>query len=153
LRSQARACKREKRRAWRPAPPGLHLLQGVEKEGDFDFGGVGGIGAVDDVGLDVPGEIGPDGAGRRLAVVGGAHEVAIDLDGVVAFQKQGHNGPGAHELGEAVVKGPVFMHCVEGPGLVQGEVQHLHGLDLEAVFFKAADDFAHQPPGHAVGFD
>ena len=44
-----------------------NLLQGVKKEGDLDFGGLGGVGAVDDVGLDVLGEIGPDGAGRGLA--------------------------------------------------------------------------------------
>jgi hypothetical protein len=49
---------------------GSHLFQGVEKEGDFDLGGVGSVGAVDDVGLDFPGEVSPDGAGRGLAVGG-----------------------------------------------------------------------------------
>ena len=62
-------------------------------------------------------------------------------------------GPELMNLRQAVVKGPLLMHRIEGLGLVQGKVQHLHGPDLEAVFFKAADDVADQPPGHAVGFD
>ena len=62
-------------------------------------------------------------------------------------------GPELMKVRQAVEKGPFLMHRIEGLGLLQGKVQHLHGADLEAVFFKAADDVADEAALHPVGFD
>jgi len=131
----------------------LNLFQIFEEEGDFRAGGVRAVGPVDEVFLYAPGEILPDGARRGLAVVGGAHEVPVHLDGVFPLQDQGHDGAGTHEFGEAGVKVVLFMHRIKGPGLLPGEAQHLHGPDFQAGPLEPADDLADQPPPHAVGFD
>src|SRR5690606_35805989 len=57
-----------------------------KEESDFDRGGLGSVGAMDGIGIDAVGKVGADGARLGLLGVGGAHQVAVLLDGVVAFE-------------------------------------------------------------------
>src|SRR5688572_319702 len=56
---------------------GLRQLGAREEEGDLLARGVGTVGSVDRVALDVGAELLPDRAGRGLAAVGRAHDLAV----------------------------------------------------------------------------
>src|SRR5882672_1274885 len=58
----------------------------AEEEADFARRGVRGIRAVHHVLLDACSEVGADRAGCSLLRIGGAHEIAVARDGVVAFE-------------------------------------------------------------------
>src|SRR4030042_6355168 len=100
-------------------------FQVIKKEGNLGGGALRAVRAVHNVLLNILGEIGPDGAGSGLAVIRGPHQVPVDLDGVFPFQDHGHDGPGTHELSEAIIKGPLPMHRIKGPGLLKGETHLL----------------------------
>src|SRR5689334_21270458 len=57
----------------------------IEVEGDFGGRIRGAVGSVHRIALNALGELPADGPGGCLGWVGGAHHVAIDLDGVLAF--------------------------------------------------------------------
>ena len=63
------------------------------------------------------GEIGADRAGRGLLRVGGAHQVAVLRDGVLAFEHLDHHRAGDHELDQVLEERPLAVHGVEALGL------------------------------------
>ena len=63
------------------------------------------------------GEIRADRAGCRLLRIGGAHQVAILLDRVFAFQHLDHHRAGDHELDQVGEEGPLAVHGVEALSL------------------------------------
>src|SRR5258706_5710312 len=69
-----------------------------EEVGDFDAGSLHAVGAMHGVGVYALGKIGADGPFGRLLGVGRAHQVAVFLDGVLAFQHLHDDGPGYHEI-------------------------------------------------------
>src|SRR5229473_1843256 len=73
-----------------------------EEEDDLGPRRLGRIRTVDRVRLDRFGEILADGAGRGLGRVGGAHDLAVEGDGVLALQHLNDNRAGDHEGDEVV---------------------------------------------------
>ena len=87
--------------------------------------------------------------GRRR--VGRAHEDAHAFDDALAFDDDGDDGAGAHELQEALEEGLVLVvGVVLGEQLAGGD-HELEALDRVALGLDAAQDFTGQAAGVAVG--
>src|SRR5690606_6166393 len=125
----------------------------VEPKLDFPLCRLGAVGPVAQIPAHVGGEVVPDGAGRRLAAVGGSQQVAGDADGLPARPDHGHHGGGSDELEQGWEEGLVNVGCVVAAGQVFYHPLHLHGFQTQAFGFQAADDGAHQAAVHGVGFD
>ena len=57
-------------------------------------------------------------SGGRLGRIGGAHDVAVFGDGVLAFEHLDHHRPGDHEIDELAEERPRLVHGVERLGLL-----------------------------------
>src|SRR5262245_33908473 len=111
------------------------------------------VGAVYRVGLDALGEVGADGARRGLLRIGGAHDLAILRDGVLAFEHLQQHRTRGHVLHEILEERTRGVHGVETFGIALREMLHARGDHLEAGLFEAAQDLADEVTGDAVGFD
>src|SRR3954447_3718761 len=67
-------------------------LFGFEEAGDFVGGGFGGVGGVDEVGLDAHAEVASDGAGGGFVGLGDATDAADCFYAVDAFPAGGDDG-------------------------------------------------------------
>src|SRR2546427_13309022 len=131
----------------------LWRLQRAEEIGQFELGRLLGIGAVDSVVLDVgPADL-TDRAFSSLGRVRRAHQIAVPLDRVLAFQREDHDGPRGHEAAEAVEERPLFMHVIEGFGLGLGQPHHLDRERDQASLLTALDDGTDQVAAHSVRLD
>src|SRR6185369_12706362 len=98
-------------------------------------------------GLDRGREVLADGAGRRLGGVGGAHEIAPALNGVVALQHDRDARPLGHEGHQALEERALAVHGIEAGRVGLAHVDHLDRQDLEAGLLDARQDL----PGRAAG--
>ena len=131
----------------------LWRLQCAEEIGQFELGRLRGIGAVDSVVLDVGPVDLADRAFSGLGRVGRAHQIAVPLDRVLAFQREDHDGPRGHEAAEAVEELPLFMHVIEGFGLGLGQPHHLDRDRDQASLLVALDDGPDQVAAHSIRLD
>src|SRR3546814_2186502 len=83
-----------------------------EEESDFRSSGFSSVGAVNCVGVDAVGEIGADGAGLSFLGIGGAHQVAVGLNGIFAFQNLHEHGTRDHEIYKILEEGTLFVNSV-----------------------------------------
>src|SRR3989441_8127421 len=138
-------------RAWRDSA--LRRLQRAEEKRKLELGRLRGIGPVNGVVFDV-GPIGlADRAFGGLGRVGRAHQIAVPLDRVLAFQHEDHDGPRGHEAAEAVEERPLFVHVIEGFGLGLGQPYHLDRDRDQASLLTALDDGPDQVAAHSVRLD
>src|SRR3954453_12720280 len=82
-------------------------LFGFEEARDFVSGGFGGVGGVDEVGLDAHAEVATDGAGGGFAGFGNATDAADCVYAVDALPAGGDNGGEHHELLDVAEEGEV----------------------------------------------
>src|SRR5690606_3697624 len=135
-----------------PGSAGVDVHAGEEKR-DLGLGGLGGIRAVDGVGIDAVGEVGTNGPRGRLLRVDGAHQVAVPADGGLPFEHLDHHRAGRHEIHQVIEEGPLAVHRVEGLGLGAREVHHPGRDDPQARFFEAGIDLADDVLRDGVGLD
>src|SRR3546814_12591905 len=100
------------------------------------------VGAVHRVGFDGLGEIGADGARRRILRIGRAHHLAVLGHGALALQHLHHHRTGGHEAAEVVDERPRPVHGVEALGLLAAHVDALAGADADAGTREAVDELA-----------
>src|SRR3989441_8001983 len=131
----------------------LWRLQCAEEIGQFELGRLCGIRAVDSVVLDVGPVDLADRAFSGLGRVGRAHQIAVPLDRVLAFQREDHDGPRGHEAAEAVEERPLFVHVIEGFGLGLGQPHHRDRDRDQASLLTALDDGPDQVAAHSVRLD
>ena len=79
--------------------------------------------------LDAGGEIGADGSGGRLLRVGRAHDVAVALNRVLAFEHLHHHGSRGHVPHQVLVERALAVHGIERLGLRLREMLHAAGDD------------------------
>ena len=84
-----------------------------EEERQFDRGRLRRVRPVNAVALDIGGEQLADGALGGIGRIGGAHDFAQSLDGVLALQRHDDDRPLGHELHQAAEEGPLPVHGVE----------------------------------------
>src|SRR3546814_14199012 len=85
--------------------------------------------AVHRIGIDAVGEIGADGAGRGVLGVGGAHQIAVSGNGILAFQRLNHHRAGDHELDQRVEERTFALYRIKPFRLAAREVLHLRGKE------------------------
>ena len=120
---------------------------------EFDGGGLGGIGGVDNVGHFVVAEITTDGAFGGGLGIGGAKEVADMGDDVFTAEGDGDDGGTLHESGDVWEEGFVGDVGVVLFEELVGELHHFAAADAEAFGFKAFEDFAVEAFGDAIGLE
>src|SRR6516162_3593189 len=128
-------------------------LGGTEEVGDLAGGGVGGIGAVHYVLFDTGRKLRADGAWCRLLWIGGAHDVAVARDGVVAFQHLHDHGTGGHVTHQVLEERALPVNGIEALGFALGQLQHARGDDREAGLLEATTDLPDEIRLRAVRLD
>ena len=64
-----------------------------------------------------------------------------------------HDRTARHEIGQRVVERTVRVHRIKLLGLMLGDLQHLHGKNVKAVFLELLNDVADRVLLHRVGLD
>src|SRR5204862_75239 len=128
-------------------------LERAEEEGDLERRRLRGVRAVNRSGLDRCRELLADRAGRRLGGIGGAHEVAPRLDGVIGLEHQRDARALRHERAQALEEGPLPVDGVEARGVVERHADELGGEHLEARLLDLREDRAGRALGDRVGLD
>src|SRR5574338_1244867 len=120
---------------------------------EFEGRGLGRVRTVRRVALDRSPEFLAQRARVCLCRIGRAHQRAPRADGVGCLERQHHDRSRRHEGGEPGKKRPVAVYGVEPFGLLAGEVQALHGTNLEARRFNTLENRARMAGRHSVWFD
>ncbi len=100
-----------------------------EEERDLARGVLEAVGAVHDILLDARRQVRADRARRGLLRIGGAHELAVLRDGVVALEHLHHDRTRDHEADQVLEERPLAVHGVEALGLRLRQLQHAGGDD------------------------
>ena len=108
---------------------------------------------MDGVGFDAFGQFLADRAGFGVCRVGCAHDVAVALHGVFAFQNLHDDGAADHEINQFAEEGALFVHGVEAFGLFAAHVDALGSNDAQAGFFQHLGDRTGQVTAGCVGLD
>src|SRR5690606_17163895 len=120
---------------------------------DLDLGVVEAVRAVDGVLADAVGVGLADGALRRVRGVGGAHQIAVARDGVLALEHAHDDGAARHEVHELTEEGALLVHGVEPLGRLPAELDHARRADPEAGAFDHGEDVADVVLLDGVGLD
>ena len=108
---------------------------------------------MDGVVLDMGAESLAQRAFRGFRRVGGAHEVAMSLDGLLAFQRNDNNRSGGHEAAQAVEERPLLVDVVKAFSLGLRKPHELHRHRHQSGLLVALQDgSALMPPG-GIGLD
>src|SRR5450755_796544 len=107
-------------------------LQGREEVTDLILGGRQRIRAVNRVVIDRFREIGANGSRRGFPGVGCAHQLAIEGDGILAFEDLDNHRARAHELDQSAEKGPFAVNRIKAFRLIAGQRRHPRGDDPES---------------------
>src|SRR5207247_6054573 len=99
------------------------------------------IGPVSVIALDGLSKISSNRAGPRLCRVCGAHKVSPHLDRVLSRQDHQNDRSLGHEDRQALEERTFPVNGVKPFSLRLGKVDHLHGLNAQAMSFDASDDF------------
>ena len=125
----------------------------TEEALDLDLGVFDRVGAVDEVFAGAAGIVAADSTGSRFLKLGGAHDDAHALYGVVALYDHGEDGAARHvgdDLREEGLIGDVGIVLAQDR-LIEG---HHFGIDDFVVLaLDAGDDLAHQAALDAVGLE
>jgi hypothetical protein len=95
-------------------------LEAGEEVADFEGGGIRSVGAMSAIVADAGAEVAADGAGGGFLGVGGAHGVSPLDDGAFGLEDEGEDFAGAHEVGQFVEKGALFVDSVKAAGFFFG---------------------------------
>src|SRR5580698_3111214 len=129
-----------------------HQIEAAEKEWNFLRGGLGRIGTVDGVALDVFAEVAPDRPRRRLLRVGRAHLLAPSRDRLLAFEHHYNHGPRGHVSAEVIVEGARHVNLIEALGLRAREMREAHPANLEARQFDSLYDVTGKSASDRIWF-
>lgn len=94
------------------------------------------------IGVDAVGEISAYGAGLGFLGVGGAHQVAVLLDGVFAFKHLDKNRTRDHEVDEVLEKRTRSVNGIKTLGVGARQLLQAGGDDLQACLLEAGNDLA-----------
>ena len=100
-------------------------------------GVLGAVRAVHGVRFDALGEVGADGARRGLLRIGGAHDLAVLRDGVLAFEHLHEHRTRGHVADQVLEERTRAMHGVEAFGLALRQMHHAGGDDLAGRPFRS----------------
>ena len=92
------------------------------------------------VALDVGSDNFADGAIGSFCWVGGAHDLAVFKDGILALKNLNNAGTFGHEGNEVTKEGTLFVHAVELLGLRVGHADHLLSDYGETACFEKANN-------------
>lgn len=126
---------------------------GGEEVGDFEDGGLRGVGAVRAVHLNARAEVAADGAGSSFLGIRGAHGLAPFGDGAFGFENHGEDFAGAHEVGEFAEERALAMNGVETGGFLSRQPHGFDGHDFEPGFVNAGENLALEIAADRVRFD
>src|SRR5690606_24462458 len=121
--------------------------------GDLASGGSLGVGTVYGVFVDGNGEIGADGARSGFFRVGGAHQLTVLGNGVLAFQNLDDDRTGGHEGDQILEETTLAVLGVEAGSFALGQLDHLGSDDAQAGLLETGGDFADDVLGDSVGLD
>src|SRR6185437_1761857 len=128
-------------------------LRRAEEIGDLTGGRIRRIGAMDDVLLDTERKVGADGALSGFLRVGGAHDLAVAGDGVIALEHLHYDRTGGHVAHQILEEGTLPVDGVEAFGLPLGQTHHAGGNDGETGLLETTIDLADEIAADAVGLD
>src|SRR4051794_28667375 len=128
-----------------------------EPDGDLALGGLNGVGAVNEVLLNlqapVAAEVATNGAWGCRGGIRGARQGAEALDDTVTLEDRGNDRAGEHELNERLVERLANMLGVVRFQLLAGRGHLLQLGQGVPLGLDASQDGAGQVAGHAVGLD
>src|SRR5678816_2022001 len=107
-------------------------LRRVEEESDLLARGIRTVRAVHDVALDALGEVRADGTGRGFLRIGGAHDIAVLRDRVLALEHLHDDRTGGHVAHKIAIGRALAMNCIEALRLLARQTQHARGDDAHA---------------------
>src|SRR5687768_4375556 len=85
---------------------------------------------------------GANGPLLGLGRIGGAHQLTVLLDGIIALQDKNDGRPGRHKGAEAVEKWSCFVHGVKPFSDRLSHLYQFHGNGLQTSLFITTDDVA-----------
>src|SRR5207247_9336718 len=112
----------------------------AEEVSSFESCGFLTIGSVSGIPFDGLSKISSNRAGRRLDRVRSTHKVSPHLDRVLSRQDHRHDRSLGHEVRQALEERTFPVNGVKRFSLRLGKVDHLHGLNAQAMSFDASDD-------------
>src|SRR4029453_18906800 len=137
-----------------PSPsnyPMADWLQLGKEQGQLAGGRLAGVGAVDQVLLDLQAVVAADGPGRGGDGVGRAHQGAHGADRLRSLDAQRDQRPGGDEGDQVTEERLALVLGVVPLGGGPVEAAQLHGEQPEALALQPADDLADQAAGDRVG--
>src|SRR3989344_2133242 len=123
---------------------------GSKEVGDFTGGRGFRVGTVNGVLVDGDREVGTDGARSRFLRVGGAHQLAVLGDGVLAFQNLNDDRTGSHEGNQILEEATLAVLGVETGSFALGQLNHLGSDDTQAGLLETGGDLADAVPGDSA---
>src|SRR5262249_32127958 len=132
----SRVCGRAKGPSPRgPLPPGAAPLADdliiAKDQGNFRGRGLGAVGTVHRIALDVFGKLPADRALFGLVWIGGTHDVAVAPDRILSLKHLHDDWPRGHEPDEIAVERARLVYQVEFLGLGLGPADPLLGADAQ----------------------
>ena len=123
----------------------------AEEEADLPGGGLGRVGAMDQVFGELDGQIAADGTGRSLAGVGGAHQRPDDGVRLGALHHHEDGGAPGDEGDQVVVERLALMLAVVLTGGLLADRLHAHLGDAQPFAFETGDDLADEAALDGIG--
>ena len=93
-----------------------------------------------------------DRAGRSLGRIGRAHDLAIEQNGVLAFEANKKYRPARHEMNKAVKERAILVLDIKAFSFFARELRELRCGDPEATTFESGEDFTDTVFGDSVWF-
>src|SRR5690606_12535634 len=112
-----------------------------------------GIRTVNGVFVDGNGEIGTDGARSCFFRVGGAHQLTVLGNGVLAFQNLNDDRTGGHEGNQVLEEAALAVLSIETGSFALGQLHHLRSDNAQAGLFETGGDLTDDVLGNGVRLD
>src|SRR5688572_5533664 len=135
------------------SPSRFSFIDLRKEERDFLARGIRPVGAVHRVGVDRVGEVGADRAPGGFLRIGGAHQLAVLRDRVVALEHLDHHRARDHEIDQVLEERALAVHRVEAFGLLARQMRHARRDDAQSRAFEAREDLADDVLLDRVGLD
>src|SRR5262245_39772121 len=107
----------------------LNNFELIEEIADLESSGLGPIGPVEGISLDVRAELFADRSIVGFRRIRCAHYLAEFLDGIVRFEHHRHDRPFSHETHETAEERSLFVDIIKALGLSLAEVKHFRCAD------------------------
>lgn len=97
---------------------------------------------MDRIGVDRLREVSPDRSGRSFLGVCGAHQFAVQGNGVLTLKHLNNNRPGSHKPDQIGVKRALFVLGIKPAGQIIGEMYQFGRHNRQSRGFESTDNLS-----------